>query len=74
MTNSAEIAETLSQMAISRPISAWKRSDDSHHSRVARISTLAVTITPIPAECSAWYTACSGLLPAAISSLMRSAM
>ncbi|MNJ04979.1 hypothetical protein D3C73_1660040 [compost metagenome] len=61
-------------MAMSRPISAWKRSDDIHHSRVLRISTLAVTITPIPAECRALRTASSALAPAATSSLIRSAM
>ncbi|MNV98880.1 hypothetical protein D3C71_1941830 [compost metagenome] len=74
MTNRAENADTLSQMAISRPISAWKRSDDSHQSRVLRISTLAVTITPMPAECSAMRIASSALRPAAISSFTRSAM
>ena len=33
-----------------RFISAWNLSDDAHQSSVLRISTLAVTNTPMPAE------------------------
>ena len=50
MTNSADVAEMPSQMAINKPISAWNLSYDAHQSSVLRISTLAVTNTPMPAE------------------------
>ena len=49
MTNSAQNAEMPSQMAMSRPISAWKRSDDTLHRTTLTISVDAVINTPRPA-------------------------